>query len=95
MELPVELIAVLSALVGMVVAEGAKSLSRLLNIDLSGHVAALTAAIVAALVAIANGLLIQVPPEYAALAEGLLAFLVIVLGPMALYSFLHRRNAEG
>ncbi len=90
MELPPELIAVLSALVGMLVAEGLQQLSRLVGRDLSGQVTAITAAVVGLLVASVNGLLANVPPQYEAFVNGLLAFLVIVLGPMALHSFLSK-----
>lgn len=90
LELSPELIAVLSAAVGMLVAEGLQSLGRLLNRDFSGHAAALTAAIVGLLVASVNGLLGLVPPEYTKVVSGLLAFLVIVLGPMAIHSIIKK-----
>ena len=93
MELPVELVVVLAALVGMLVAEGLQQLSRLLGRDLSGHAAALTAAIVGLLVASVNGVLALVPAQYVPFVNGLLAFLVIVLGPMALHSFLRKLQA--
>lgn len=94
MEMPPELVAVLAAFVGLLVAEGLQSLGKLLNKDFSGHYAALTAAIVGLLVASVNGLLALVPPAYVPYVNGLLAFLVIVLGPMALHSFLTKLSSR-
>jgi drug/metabolite transporter (DMT)-like permease len=94
-ELSPELVAVLAAFVGMVVAEGLQQLSRLLDRDFSGNAAALTAAIVSLLVAIVNGLLGQVPPAYVPFVNGFLAFLVIVLGPMAFHSFVSKFARAG
>ena len=90
MELDPKLVAVLAVVIGWVVAEGLQQLSRLVKKDLSGQQAALTAAIVGLIVATANGFLAMVPPEYAVYVNGLMAFLVIVLGPMALHSFINK-----
>jgi hypothetical protein len=93
MKLPPELQAVLSAAIGMLVAEGLQSLSRLLNKDLSGLQTALAAAIVAVLVAAVDGLLAMIPAEYIQFAEGLMAFLVVVLVPMGLHSLITKFRA--
>ena len=90
MELPQELIFVLSGLVGFVVSEGLQSLSRVLQRDLSGQAAGLTAAVVSLLVASVNGALALIPPEYVVYVQGALAFLVIVLAPFAIHSVLKR-----
>lgn len=90
MELGPELVAVLSALVGMLVAEGLQSLSRLLNRDLSGYATALVAAIVSLVVAVVNGAFALIPAEYAPYAKGILAFLVVVLAPAGFHSLLKK-----
>lgn len=89
-ELPSELIVLLGAGIAFLVGEGLQSLSRLLGIDLSGHVAAIAAAVTALLVAALNGLLGLIPVEYLPYVKGLLAFLVIVFAPAGVHSVLKR-----
>lgn len=90
LELSPELVGAISAFVGFVVAEGLQSLSRVVKRDLSGLATALTAAFVSVLVASVNGLLGLIPPQYTPFVRGLLAFLVIVLGPVGIHSILKK-----
>lgn len=91
MQLPPELVLVLSGLIGTVVAQGLKSLGKFANVDLSGSIAAITGAVVAFLVALVNGLLLQVPAEYENAVRGVLAFLVILMAPAGVYDFIKRK----
>ena len=92
MQLPEQLQAVIVAFVAMLVAEGLKALGKHLKIDLSGYVASTVAAVTGLVLAIANGLFGQIPPQYANLVNVIVALLLVVLGPMAIHSYLKRRN---
>ena len=90
LELSPELVTLIAGLVGFVVAEGLQSLSRVVGRDLSGLATALTAAVVAVLVASVNGLLGLIPEAYVPFVRGVLAFLVIVFAPAGIHSILKR-----
>lgn len=78
--LPDALVALVVAGVSFLIAQGVKEVLALFHVDLSGQAAALTAAIVAVIVAFANGLLAQIPVEMEPLAEAILRIIVILLG---------------
>ena len=94
LELPQELVLVLSGFIGFVVAEGLQSLSRLVGRDLSGEAAGLSAALVSLAVASINGALLHVPPEFVPYVQGVIAFLVVVLAPFAIHSALNKFRAK-
>lgn len=93
LELPSGLVGLIAALVGMLVGEGLQSLGRLLKIDLSGQVAAVTSMIVGLLVASVNGALALIPAQYIPYVQGVLAFLVIVFVPAGIHSVLKKQRA--
>jgi hypothetical protein len=84
-ELPVEIQAVIAAGIGFIVTEGLKALSQVLGKDISGAGAAITAALVTAVIVFANALLAIVPAEYQSLAQALLGVLVAVLGAFGIH----------
>ena len=80
--------ALISALVSFLVVQGLKELLALFNVDLTGQAAAVTAVIVTAIVALLNGLLIQIPTSWVPIAEELqrlLDLLIGALGPFGLF----------
>lgn len=89
-ELGPELVALIGVALAFLVGEGLQSISRLLGRDLSGYAAALTSALTALLVAIVNGLITFVPPQYLPYVKGLLAALVVIFGPAGVHSVLKR-----
>lgn len=91
LELPVELIGLLSALVGMLVAEGLQSLGKLVKIDLSGQATAITSMLVGLLVASVNGALAMIPAEYVPYVQAVLTGLVIIFVPAGIHSVLKKR----
>jgi hypothetical protein len=89
-QLPTELKAILAGFVAMLVTEGLKALGDVLHIDLSGKVAAVTAAIVAAIVFFLDALLAKIPPEFEGVASALLFLLVTVLSAYGIHRQLVR-----
>ncbi len=80
--------ALISALVSFLVIEGLKELAALFGVDLTGQAAAITAVIVTAIVALLNGLLIQIPANLVPFAEELqrlLDLLIAALGPFGFF----------
>jgi hypothetical protein len=76
--LPEPLRAVVAGLIATLVTEGLKSLGALFGIDLSGKAAAVTAAIVTAVLFFIDSLLAQIPPEFEAVANAIFALLIAV-----------------
>lgn len=89
-QLPTELQAILAGAIGALVTEGLKALGNLFHIDLSGKAAAVTAAIVTALVFFANALLAKIPAEYEGLASSIFMLLVAALGAFGVHRQLVR-----
>lgn len=72
--------------VTFLVTNGIKSLSELLKIDLSGYGAAWTAAIVAMLFGVFQGVILpQIPTEYLPLVEQVATVLLTLLGAMGVH----------
>lgn len=84
-ELPSELVLVLSAVIGVLVVEGLKVVGGWFGKDLSGWAAGLSAAIVSLVVLFANDLLSLVPVEYEAVVAAILNVLVVLLGMFGLH----------
>ena len=78
--LPVEVQALVAALVGYLVTQGLKSLSKLLGSDLGGWIAVITAAAVTTLVYFLQALLSAVPVQAQPFAVVGLSLLVSILG---------------
>lgn len=83
--LPVELQAIIAGFIVFLVTEGLKSLGALIKIDLSGAAAGIAAAIVGLIVALVNGFLIQIPPEFADVARSILSLLIVILGAFGVH----------
>lgn len=84
-KLPEELKMILAGFVGMLVTEGLKALGNLFKVDLSGNAAAVTAALVTALVFFADALLAKIPPEFEGVANAIFMLLVSVLGAYGIH----------
>jgi hypothetical protein len=93
MELPVELIDVLSLVIGgfvvKIVTDGIKALSASVGYDLGKIGTLIAASLSTCVVAITIGLLNFglgfIPPEYAPIVQGIFTFLLTVLGAMGLH----------
>ena len=92
LELSPELQALLIAGVTFLITEGLKSLSNLLGFDLSGAGAAITAALVAVALAIVNGLLGSIPPEFHEIARVVMTLLVAILGSFGVHRQFKRKS---
>lgn len=80
--------ALITALVSFVVIQGIKELLVLFKVDLSDQAAGITSVIVVAIVALLNGVLLQIPPALVPFADELqklLDLLLMALGPFGLY----------
>ena len=91
LELNPELQALIIAGITFLVVEGLKALSNLIGLDLSGAAAALTAGVVAVVLAALTGLLGLVPPEYHEIARVVMALLVAILGSFGVHRQFKRR----
>jgi hypothetical protein len=89
-QLPNELKLILTPFVAVLVTEGLKALGALFGVDLSGRAAALTAAVAGALFFFADVLLAKIPPEGEAIANGTLAFLIVILSAYGIHRQLVR-----
>ena len=85
-ELPVELQALLAAFIGYLVTQGLKSLSKLLNSDLSGWGAAITASVVTAVIYFFNAILSAVPVAAQPSVTIALMLLVSILGAFGVHA---------
>jgi hypothetical protein len=83
--LPNDLKLILTPFVAFLVTEGLKALGALFGVDLSGRAAAVTAAVAGALFFFADSLLARIPPEGEAIANGALAFLVVILSAYGIH----------
>ncbi len=83
--LPPELQALIAALVIFAVTEGLKVVAGWFKLDLSGFAAGLSAALVTVVVAFLNGLLGQVPAQYADAVNLALLLLVSILGAFGVH----------
>lgn len=88
--LPDELKVIIASFITLLVTEGLKALGALFSLDLSGRVAAVTAAIVAAVVFFADALLAKIPPEFEGVANSILLLLVSILSAYGLHRQLVR-----
>jgi hypothetical protein len=89
-KMPEDLKAILAGFIGMLVTEGLKALGDLLHIDLSGNAAAVTAAIVTAIVFFADVLLAKIPPEFEGVTNSILLLLVAILSAYGIHRQLVR-----
>ena len=89
-QLPEELKAILAGFVAVAVTEGLKALGALFGIDLSGKVAAVTAAVVSVIVFFADAFLARIPAEYEGVANAVLMLLVTILSGYGLHRQLVR-----
>ena len=87
-EIPNELKVLLAMGITVIVTEVLKALSSKLNYDLSGYSAQITAAIVGAVLVLANAVLTNVPAELAPVVSQLLVLVVVVLGSFGAYKVL-------
>ena len=85
LELDPELQALLIAGITFLVVEGLKALSNLVGLDLSGAAAAVTAGLVALVLAAISGVLGWIPPEYHEIARVVMALLVAILGSFGIH----------
>ncbi len=80
--------ALITALVSFVVMQTIKEIASLFGVDLSNQAAAITALVVSLIIALVNGLLIQIPANFVPFAEEiqrLLDLLLAALGPFGLF----------
>lgn len=89
LEIPAELVALISAGVIFLVTEGLKTVGAWLKVDISGVGSVIAAAFSTAVIAFLNGLLGTVPVEYAETVRVALLLLVSILGAFGI----HRRLA--
>ena len=87
-QLPEELKALLAIGITLIVTQALKAASAKVGFDLSGHAAEVTAALVGAVLVLINGLLAQIPVEFASIAQSLLGLVVVVLGSYGAYKVL-------
>lgn len=85
-ELPVELQALLSAVIGYLVTQGLKSLSALLKADLSGWAAAITASVVTTVIYFFHAILSAVPVAAQPSVAITLTLIVSILGAFGVHS---------
>ena len=85
LELDPELQALIIAGITFLVVEGLKALSNLVGLDLSGAAAAVTAGLVALVLAAISGVLGWIPPEYHEIARVVMALLVAILGSFGIH----------
>lgn len=85
-ELPIELQALLAAGIGYLVTQGLKSLSKMLNADLSGWGAAITASVVTTVIYFFNAILSAVPASAQPSVTIALTLLVSILGAFGVHS---------
>lgn len=85
-ELPVELQALLAAVIGYLVTQGLKSLSTLLNADLNGWAAAITASVVTSVIYFFHAILSAVPVEAQPSVAITLTLIVSILGAFGVHS---------
>lgn len=95
LELDPQLQALILAGVTYIVMEGLKALSSVIKIDLSGAAAAVTAGIMAVLLAALSGVLALVPPEYHEVARVVMALIVAIFGSAGLHRLIKRFSAKG
>lgn len=84
-QLPNELKLIIAPFLTLLVTEGLKSLGALFGVDLSGRVAAVSAAVVSAVFVFADMLLAKVPAGAEPLVAGALDFLVVILSAYGLH----------
>lgn len=87
LELPKELIAVLSGAVAFLVTQALKWLGGLVGLDISGWGSFITAAIVSVIVGIVNNLLGYVPLEFENVVLVVFQLLIVLLGAMGIHGF--------
>jgi uncharacterized membrane protein len=84
-QIPDELKALLAIGITVIVTQVLKALSAQLKYDLSGYAAQITAAIVGAILVLANAVLTNVPAEFAEIVNQALVLVVVVLGSFGAY----------
>ncbi len=95
-EIPQELIALLSVFLTVIITQVLKSLGEMLNYPLEGFAAQVTASVVAAVLVFANAALSNVPVEFAAVANSVLRLVVVLLAAFGVYdNFVGKGSAKG
>jgi len=96
LELNPELQALLLGFITLLVTDGLKALGAIFKIDISGAASAVTAAIVAVVLSIVNGLFGFVPPEYFEVVRVVMSLIVTILSAFGAYKQLKNfRPAQG
>lgn len=90
-ELPLELQNILISVIGIAVVFVLTELSKLLNADLSGYAAQITAAVWSAAYVVIKVLLAKVPADFEGIAAAVLQLIVVLLGSFGLYKVYRQR----
>jgi len=85
LELDPQLQLLILAGVTYVVVEGLKALSGVLGFDLSGAAAAVTAGVMAVILAALSGVLALIPPEYHEIAQVVMTLIVSIFGSFGVH----------
>lgn len=83
--LPDALVLLITGFVMFVVTQGVKNVLSWFGVDLSGLAAGITAAVVGVIVALLNGWLGMIPPEWAPIANQVLQLIVLLLTGFGAY----------
>jgi len=86
-ELPQELVALISAGVAFLVTQALKYLGGLVGLDISGWGSFITAALVTIVVGIANSLLGYVPAQFESVVQVAFQLLIVLFGAMGIHGF--------
>ena len=90
-KLPPELESLIFAGVVFLVTEGLKVVSGWFGFDLTKAAAAIAAGIVAAIVALLNGLLGVIPVEFSSVAQSIFSLVIVVLGAFGIHRQFKRK----
>ena len=93
LELDPNLQALILAGVTYLVVEGLKSLGGVFGIDLSGAGAAVTAAVMAVVLASLSGLLAWVPVQYHEVAQVVMSLIVVIFGSFGAHGIVKKNRA--
>jgi len=93
LELDPNLQALILAGVTYIVVEGLKSLGGVFNIDLSGAATAVTAAVMAVVLAGLSGVLAWIPPQYHEVAQVVMSLIVVIFGSFGVHGIVKKNRA--
>ena len=95
LELDPNLQAIILAGVTYIVVEGLKSLGGVFGIDLSGAGTAVTAAVMAVVLAALSGVLAWIPPQYHEIAQVVMSLIVVIFGSFGVHGIRKKNAAKG